>query len=594
MSSAIQDGPNRLGMHQNVVMGIWRLAGDKRGILVRSIGYKVLQGMFEALPMALLIYLINELRVEDLTRNQLIVSVCLMVCCASGQWVFAYLANKSAWLATFELFGWLRAELLSHVRRLPMSFHDKESTGNVVTVMTQDVSTVEGFAHEPMQTMIGAAVAPFIIFLVLSFQDGSMAVATMMSVFLSVPAFAWTNKVFMRLARERQAHQASASGKLIEYLQGLPVVRSFGLAGERLDLLRNSLDSFKSINNKMATQLAPLSALFLSTVFLGVPLVLFAGSYWMLGGQLDPAVFLIFAILSLRVYLPLIAATDGFESMRMADASLQRISALFDEPVEVQERDLDTVNLENYDVTFDEVTFNYEGQDRLMWSLNFTAGTNEVTAIVGPSGSGKSTILQLVSGLRTPILGSVRIGGYDIKSMPYHQLFDCVSYVFQDVYLFPGTLLDNIAFGEKIPDRDKAIQASKMAQAHDFISALPDGYDTLVQENGANLSRGEKQRISIARALLKDAPIILLDEATDALDASTERQVQEALAELVKDKTVIVVAHRLATIKAADQILVVNDGTISQVGTHSELSKAPGLYQNLWQAREKAAAWEII
>lgn len=548
--------------------------------------------MFEAIPVALLAYIINELRIDDLSGNEVTACVLVIFACVICQWGAGYLANRSAWIATFELFGWLRARILSHVRRLPMSFHDRESTGNLVTVMTQDVTTVENFTHEPMQMMIGATVAPLVVFVVLSFQDVPMALATVVSVVLAVPAFLWTNSVFIRLAKERQTLQANASGRLIEYLQGLPVIRAFGVAGNRLEQLNLAMNEFHRMNVQMAAKLAPLSTLFLSVVFLGIPLVLFVGSYWLLGGRLDAGVYLIFAILALRVYLPLVAATEGFESMRMADASLERIERVLQEPEETP-RLTTTRSPVEYSLRFDAVSFEYEPGQQVLSDLSFEVPVGKVTAIVGPSGAGKSSVLQLISGLRQPTSGNLYIDATSYDELSRADLFNAVTHVFQDVYLFPGSVFDNIAFGRENASTELVIEAAKRAQAHDFISRLPNGYETSVQEAGANFSGGERQRISIARALLKDAPIVLLDEATSALDATNEKLVQEALVALGARKTVIVVAHRLATIQSADQILVLDQGRIVQKGNHEQLMDEEGIYKDLWASRVKAANWQI-
>ncbi|MEM9622796.1 MAG: ABC transporter ATP-binding protein [Pseudomonadota bacterium] len=590
MNTSAQPAPSL--RQPSALKTIWLLSGDQQKVLLRSVLFKALQAACEAAPAAVLVYIIIELRAGGIAPSTLIIAASIVLLCVLGQWLAGFAANRSAWIATFELFGTLRARLLNHVRRLPMSFHDREKTGNVVTVLTQDVSAVESFTHEPLQMMIGAAVAPFVVFAVLAFQDLPMAVATVTSVVLALPVFLWTNRVFMRLASKRQALQADASSRIIEYVQGLAVIRSFGLAGQRLDRFRQTLDAFRSVNGEMAQKLAPLGSLFLSVVFLGIPLVLFSGTYWFLGGQLDAAVFLIFAILSLRVYLPLIAASQGFESLRIADASLDRIAALMDHPLDPTPTQSGQPPA-NYDISFDQVSFAYSDGEPVLRNLSFKAPQGAVTAIVGPSGAGKSTILQLIAGLRRPDTGEIRIGAVNQEQLTHTQLFDAVTPVFQDIYLFPGTIYENIAFGREDAPREAVMRAARQAQVHAFADQLPDGYETQLQEAGSNLSGGERQRIAIARAILKNAPIILLDEVTSALDATNERRVQEALAALVADKTVIVTAHRLSTIRNADNIVVVQDGGVVQSGQHDKLLAEAGLYQRLWKAREAAANWTL-
>jgi ATP-binding cassette, subfamily B, bacterial IrtB/YbtQ len=244
-------------------------------------------------------------------------------------------------------------------------------------------------------------------------------------------------------------------------------------------------------------------------------------------------------------------------------------------------------------VTFDGVDFGYDPDLPVLHQLSFTATPSTATAIVGPSGAGKTTILNLIARFWDPQAGSVTIGGIDIRELTQQQLFDAVTVVFQDVYLFQGTIGDNIAFGRPDATRPDIEAAARAAQIHDFITSLPDGYDTRVGEGGHTLSGGQRQRVSIARAIVKDAPIVLLDEATAAIDPITERAVQLGLAELVRGKTLIVVAHRLSTIRSADQILALDAGRITQRGTHDQLLDAGGLYARLWHERERATRWRI-
>jgi ATP-binding cassette subfamily B protein len=309
-------------------------------------------------------------------------------------------------------------------------------------------------------------------------------------------------------------------------------------------------------------------------------------------GTIDAGTFVVFAVLVVRVYQPLLSAAEGFESMRIADASLDRLARVLDTPVQPVP-DAPIAEPASAEVAFDGVTFAYAQGDDVLRDVGFVARPGTTTAIVGPSGAGKSTILHLVARFWDVDRGAVRIGGVDVRDLTAEQLFDAVTVVFQDVYLFPGTVFDNIAFGATDADPEAAERAARAAQAHDFIAALPDGYDTPVGEGGATLSGGERQRLAIARAILKDAPIVLLDEATSAIDPTNERRVQEALATLATGKTLLVVAHRLATIRAADQILVVDGGRIVERGTHDELLAAGGLYRQLWSHRERATRWRV-
>lgn len=576
-----------------VIATIWALAGARRRTLATSIGWKVAQSVCMAIPVGVLVGLIERLREGTLDTGDLAWAMPVIGACLVGQWAFGYLANRSAWIATFELFGRVRVDALDHLRRVPMGFHASRRAGDTTTALTQDIASVETFTHEPLQQMVGAIVAPFVVFLVLLAQDVAMAVATMVSVVAAVPVFIAANRTFKRLAARRQDLQAEASSRMIEYVQGLPVIRAFRLAGPRLERFRQALDDYRAVNTALSVKLAPLGMGAMAVVLTGIPIVLWFGTVRYFDGALDVGTFVVFAVLVLRVYQPLLAAAEGVESLRIADASLDRIARVLDEPVQAVPAS-PVATPAGFDVAFDDVTFGYDADgDPVLRDLSFAVQPGTMTAIVGPSGAGKSTILNLVARFHDPQQGAVRIGGVDLRDLTAEQLFDAVTVVFQDVYLFPGTIFDNIAFGRPDATEAEVEAAARAAQAHDFIAALPEGYRTPVGEAGATLSGGERQRVSVARAILKDAPIVLLDEATSAIDPTNERHLQAALAALVRDKTLVVVAHRLSTIASADQILVLDDGRIVEQGGHQALLAGDGLYRRLWDQRQQAARWRI-
>jgi ATP-binding cassette subfamily B protein IrtB len=575
-----------------VVRTIWSLAGAQRGVLARSIGWKAAQAAAQAIPVGVIVALIERLRTGSLDTGDIAWALAIVAGCSVAQWVFGFWANRSAWIATFELFGEVRIRALDHLRRLPMGFHTSRRSGDTVTALTQDIGAVETFTHEPFQQLVGAMTTPAVVFLVLLAQDVPMAIATLASVVAAYPVFIWTNHVFRSLAHQRQDLQAEASARMVEYIQGLPVIRAFRLTGERLERFRRALDDYRRVNLQLVLKIAPVGLAFMTTVMLGIPCVLFFGALWLFDGTIDAGTLVVFAVLVLRVYQPVFVAAESFETLRIADASLDRIARVLDEPVQPMPA-TPAVLPERLDVTFAGVTFGYLPDQPVLHDLDLHVPAGTTTAIVGPSGAGKSTLLHLVARFWDVDRGAVRIGGVDVRDLTAEQLFDAVTVVFQDVYLFPGTIFDNIAFGNPGAAPEAVEAAARAARAHDFITALPDGYDTPVGEGGATLSGGERQRISIARAILKDAPVVLLDEATSAIDPTNERLVQAALAQLVAGKTLLVVAHRLTTIRSADQIVTLDDGRVAERGTHDQLVAAGGLYAHLWSQRQRATTWRI-
>ncbi|MEM9613017.1 MAG: ABC transporter ATP-binding protein [Actinomycetota bacterium] len=590
------DDPEGVGDGQGLRRGglmrtVWHLAGDRRRVLARSIGWKAAQATAQAIPVGVIVLIIDRVRTDELSSSDIGWSTAVIGVCVVAQWIFGYLANRSSWVATFRMFGDVRVRGLDHLRRVPMGFHDQHRSGDTLTALTQDVGTVESFTHEPFQQMIGAFTAPIVVFVILVVQDVPMALATLASVVVAYPVFIWTNRLFARLGKRRQELQAEASSRMVEYVQGLPVIRAFRLTGERLDRFRIALDDFRAANLELVLKITPLGMAFAAVVMLGVPCVLFFGTLWLFDGTIDAGTLIVFAVLVLRVYEPLLVAATHFEGMRITDASLSRVARVFDEPV--QPVPTEPAHVEGADVTFEAVTFGYDADQPVLSDVSFTAEQGTMTAIVGPSGAGKSTVLNLIARFWDPQSGAVRIGGADVRELTAEQLFDAVTVVFQDVYLFPGTIGDNIAFGSPHAEQADIERAARAARAHDFVTALPDGYATTVEEAGGNLSGGERQRIAIARAILKDTPIVLLDEATSAIDPTNERLVQAALGELVTGKTLIVVAHRLSTIRSADHILVLDGGHAVAGGTHENLLAEEGLYARLWSERRRAANWRL-
>lgn len=318
--------------------------------------------------------------------------------------------------------------------------------------------------------------------------------------------------------------------------------------------------------------------------------VLFVGTYLLLGGTLGVPMFVMFLVIILRFYHPLQQVGTYLAELRYFRQSFDRIQAVLDE--QPLPEPADNPRLEYFDIAFREVSFRYE-EDAVLERVTFTIPERSVTALVGPSGSGKTTIANLIARFWDVQSGEVRIGGRNIKELRTERLLSYISMVFQDVYLFHDTILNNIRLGRLDASQEQVEAAARAAQCHEFITQLPDGYHTLIGEGGSTLSGGEKQRLSIARAIIKDAPIVLLDEATASLDPENEALIQQGFQNLVQDKTLVVIAHRLATIRNADQILVLDHGQIVERGKHAQLLALNGLYAHLWREQAQAHGWKM-
>ncbi|MGE7826765.1 ABC transporter ATP-binding protein [Paenibacillus sp. NPDC093718] len=482
-----------------------------------------------------------------------------------------------------------RSRLGEHLRKLPLGYLNKRDPGDLANMMTSDFTMLEhGISHLVPQ-MIGAVVMPVLALIGLSFIDWRLA----LSLFAALPAaillVLLTSGIQRKLGSQHIQAKIDAGGRLQEYLNGIRVIKAYNLTGERFVRLERSFKELLRQSIRLEGMLGPIVLSAIACVRAGLTLMVVAGVHLLLGGSLDVITFVAFLIIGTRIFDPLTTALAGYAELRYLDQAGERIVQLLREPVMQGERQPPA----GHDVELNQVTFGYQDQPVLRdVSVSMPAGT--FTALVGPSGSGKSTILRLITRFYDPEQGMVMMGGEDIRAMDPEALLGKVSVVFQDVYLFQDTIAGNIRFGRSDATRKEIEEAARLACCHDFIMKLPNGYDTMVGEGGCTLSGGEKQRIFIARAMLKNAPIILLDEATASLDPENEAEIQKAIDRLVRDRTVIVVAHRLKTVQHADQIVVLDQGRIVERGSHKDLLSSNGLYARLWRRQQDAGERRMI
>lgn len=580
------------GYYRGVLPTVWRLFGDRRRELGYALGLRILTSLVLGLPVVVVVWLVEHIRLDTLTPRRALLATVVVLVALAVQYGLAYASNAFAWVSTFLAIGDGRIATLRHVQRLPVPAVTSRRVGDVSAVLTSDFEHVSQFAHHGLITLIGGAALPVGALLGLTVVDPLLALSVAASIVVAVPVFIAVNRAFARRALQRADLLAEANSRMIEYVQGIATTRSYNQTGDRQHWYRAAVARMRQVNDEMAVKLTPLAYLSIATVLLGVPTVIAVSGYGLLGGRLDAATVVVFLVIVLRVYEPLIAVAVQVEELRLADAALFRIGRIHD--LEPQQAPAEPVAVPvGHDIRFEQVTFGYDPGRLVLSDVSFTARAGTTTAVVGPSGAGKSTLLALASRFYDPDAGTVRLGGVPLPDLTADQLFDAVTVVFQDVYLFAGTIRDNIAFGA--PDADDATveAAARAARCHEFVTALPDGYLTRIGEGGMTLSGGERQRLSIARAILKDAPVVLLDEATSALDPLNEEAVRAALSRLVAGRTVIVVAHRLSTIRTADQIIVLDAGRIVQRGKHADLLRQDGRYGRLWSERERASRWRL-
>lgn len=502
------------------------------------------------------------------------------------------LAERASYRANFrgayEMSASGRLSLAEHLRKLSLGFLSKRDPGDLSSMLVTDFMMAEtGISHHLPQLM-GAIVMPVLAFASLVWIDWRMAVSMFAALPLALLVLWASTKAQRKLSGRQIQAKINAGNRLEEYLQGIRVMKAYNLIGDRFVRLRDAFEELRRACIRQEALLGPFVLLSITLVRAGLTMMVLCGTYLLLGGQLSILVFVLFLVVGSRVFDPLTSALTNFTEFRYFSIAGGRIFSLMNEPEMKGEQQSPAAG----DIRFEHVSFAYQDKE-VLHDINITLPKNSLTALVGPSGSGKSTVMKLCARFYDPQKGCIFFNGVPMNEINPESLMSHISMVFQDVYLFQDTIRNNIRFGKTDATEEEIIAAAKKACCHDFIMRLPKGYDTLVGEGGCTLSGGEKQRVSIARAILKDVPIILLDEATASLDPENEVEVQKAIDSLIKGRTVIAIAHRLKTIKDADQIIVLENGRIKEEGTHDDLVRNEGLYAHLWNIQESISGWKL-
>ncbi|MBQ9048316.1 MAG: ABC transporter ATP-binding protein [Solobacterium sp.] len=575
----------------DIIRRFFDFCGDENRRKFRlSVILGVIQAFFEAFKIPAVACMVRALLRGSVETRDILMSFGIMVISIIGA---GLVKSKSMMLQTeagYETCAGKRVEIAEHMRYLPMGYFNRNSLGQITSVTTNVMENLENVATRVVMMVCEGLLTTSLIVVMLMFFDIRIALVLLAGFAL----FLWANGFLQKAAGSMAVRKMDADEKVVEkvleYLQGMTEVKAYHLSGQKRGELEDAIRENVNANTDMEMKLVPrMSAQNYVAKLTGICMAA-CTCYFYCNGTMDALTAVVMVISAFIVYASLESAGNYSALLRTVDISVKRAQEILDTPqMDITGEDITpaahTLSAEN-------AVFSYD-QRKVIDGISLTVPEHTTTAIVGPSGGGKTTLVNLLARFWDVDEGTIRLDGRDVKEYDMDSLMKNFSFVFQNVYLFHDTVANNIRFGQPEAPMEKVIEAAKKACAHDFIMALPDGYDTVIGEGGASLSGGEKQRISIARAMMKDAPVIFLDEATANVDPENENELMKAIRALTEEKTVIMIAHRLKTVEHADQILVVDHGKIVQRGTHEELLNQAGIYRNFISERREAAGWKV-
>ena len=569
--------------------------GDCKGKLYLGFLMTFLSHIFAALPLALAAYTVGRL-IEcqksgaAFDTGWIWKSIVIQIALVFFRFLFDSFRARLQEPISYELTARDRLAIGGALKRVSLGYFQSVSTGNILNSITTGLSTLEGMGIRMIDNCVGGCLNFLVIFVFLAVKSPVTALIALAAAAVSLLALLLISHYSRVNAPVEAQANRDLTGAVIEYARGLSAVKSFSKSGACMDAVTKAIEDSRRIHLKIEWGYLPGNALHLLALKCGSVGLALAAGLQCVRGEMDFSSCLFFLFFSFSIFASLEPISDSAHTLGVIDNAMNQLGALqSDQFIDADGKD---IPLKNYDISFQNVTFGYDSR-QVLQNVSFTIPEKTSTAIVGPSGSGKTTICSLLARFYDPQQGSITIGGHDLRELTCDSLLSNISMVFQNVYLFHDTIRANILFGKPDATEAEMIDAAKKARCYDFIMALPNGFDTVVGEGGGTLSGGEKQRVSIARAMLKNAPIVILDEATASVDPENEHLIQQAISELTRGKTIITIAHRLATIEQADQILVVENGQIAEHGTHQELMQQNGVYKRFTEIRQQAEGWNL-
>lgn len=568
---------------------IYQFSGKMQGTMKKAILFSVLHSLFDMMSFGALAMVFSGLT-DGFTTSMIwmifgitLASMLLKIYCS-------YISDFGKVQIGYFMCAEKRIHIGDRMKYMPMGYFNDHNLGNLTSVVTTTMGDIENNASMVLTNILGGYIHAAIITIVMLCIDWRIGLTILCGILLFTWCIGRLQKKSETVSPQRQQAQETLVSNVLEYVQGMLIVKSFNLGQNSNSKMRQAILDSKDKNLKLERTFVPYNMLQQIILYGTSILVIVEGLYFYLNGTMALSICLLMTVASFMLFSQLQSAGNTSSLLRLLDVSIDKVNEIDNTPV--MDEHGKPINPPNYNIVFDDVSFSY-GEHKILDHVSLSIPEKTVTAIVGPSGAGKSTLCNLIARFWDVDDGKITIGGIDVRDYTLDSLLTNISEVFQKVYLFADTIENNIKFGNPVASHNEVVKAAQKACCHDFIMSLPDGYDTVIGEGGATLSGGEKQRISIARAILKDAPIIILDEATSSVDPENENLLMGAISELTKNKTVIMIAHRLKTVRNADQIFVLSGGHIVQTGKHEDLIRQPGIYADFIGIRKKAIGWKL-
>ena len=558
--------------------------------LVKGIAACVFQNISFMIPVCLLYYLVDDLMQGGIHGSRIWFYVIGCVICIGLIMIITYIQYNATYLATYVESGVRRITLAEKMRKIPLSFFGKKDLADLTSTIMADCATLETVCSHYIPALIGSVISTTLIAIGMLFFDWRMALAALWVLPVAFAIVLLSAKIQEKLSEKAMKVKMACADGIQECIETSRDLKANNAEKTYLNGLNKKIKAVenRSVINEFATAAFVVSASLI--LKLGIATVALVGSALLIKGSLDVLTFFVFLLVVSRIYDPLYTSLQNLAAVINARTNISRMNEILEHPIQSGSN---TLTNKDCDIVFDHVGFAYNTGETVLEDVSFIAKQGEVTALVGPSGGGKTTVSRLAARFWDINKGKITVGGMDISKVDPETLMSLYSIVFQDVTLFNNTVIENIRIGKKDATDEEVLAAARLANVDEFAEKLPDKWNTMIGENGCELSGGERQRISIARAFLKDAPIILLDEATASLDVENETKIQSALSRLIKNKTVLIIAHRMRTVEGADKIVVLADGKVAEQGTPNELHQKNGIYSRMVKLQTESRNWAI-